>query len=668
MAETGNISIFLSLVISIYVVVASVIGVKTRNRSLIHSAENGAIAIFVLLIIATISLVVSLINLDFSLKFVALNTSTDLSPIYRFTALWAGQAGSLLLWSLVLSAYTFFVVIQYRNQDKQFIPYVIAILCAVSTFFLFLIAFIESPFEKLPFAANEGRGLNPILQNAYMAIHPVTLYIGYVGVTVPFAFAMGALLSGKLDNDWIKLSRKWALISWTFLSLGLLLGARWAYLELGWGGYWAWDPVENAAFMPWLTATAFVHSVMIQEKKGMLKKWTISLIIITFVLAIFGTFITRSGIISSVHSFAQSNIGPLFVAFLAIILLFSCSIFFYRSDNLKSENKFDSILSRESAFIFNNLLFLGAAFTVFLGTFFPILTEAIKGEKILVGSPYFNKVNVPIGLVLIFLMGIGPLISWRKASKKNFINNFLYPSILGILTVILLLIGGIKDFKAIASYSLCAFVLGTILFEFVKGTRVRYSRGENYLSAFIKLVSRNKRRYGGYIVHLGVVLIVVGITSSSVFVDVKEATLNPGEKFNVGAYSVRYDGINQYTSDAKYGTTANLTIFKNNKFVDTMHPEKNIYKYEGNREINQETEVALRSTFKDDLYIILSNFDDSGRVSFRALINPMVSWIWAGSLVLLLGATITVWPSYKLRMQESAIRYSFKEKGNIAKA
>lgn len=667
MAETGNISIFLSFVISIYAIIASVVGVKTRNRTLIHSASNGAIAIFALLIIATISLLVSLINLDFSLKFVALNTSTDLSPIYRFTALWAGQSGSLLLWSLVLAGYTFFVVKQYRNRDNHFIPYVIAILCAVSAFFLFLIAFIENPFEKLPYVPTEGRGLNPILQNAYMAIHPVTLYLGYVGVTVPFAFAMGALLSGKLNDDWIKLSRKWALISWAFLSIGLLLGARWAYLELGWGGYWAWDPVENAAFMPWLTATAFVHSVMIQEKKGMLKKWTISLIIITFMLSIFGTFITRSGIISSVHSFAQSNIGPLFLVFLSITLLFSSSVFFYRLKSLNSENKFDSILSRESAFIFNNLLFLGAAFTVFLGTFFPILTEAIKGEKILVGSSYFNKVNVPIGLVLIFLMGIGPLISWRKASKKNLINNFLYPSILGILTIVLLVILGIRDIKAIASYSLCSFVFGTILFEFIKGTKVRSSRGENYLLAFVKLVSRNKRRYGGYIVHLGVILIVIGITSSSVFVDVKEASLNPGEKFDVGAYTIKYDGINQYTSDAKYGTTANLTIYKNDKYAGTLHPEKNIYKYEGNREINQETEVALRSTFTDDLYIILSNFDQAGRASFRALINPMVSWIWAGSLVLILGAIVTVLPEHKLRAQESSVTYSFKDKGNLAK-
>ncbi|MFQ5788531.1 MAG: heme lyase CcmF/NrfE family subunit, partial [Thermodesulfobacteriota bacterium] len=424
MYETGSISVFLAFVISVYIVIASFVGAKTQKRDLIHSAENGALAVAILLIIATVSLLHALVNLDFSLKYVALNTSSDLPIIYRMTALWAGQAGSLLLWCLVLSIYSALVVIVNRRNSSQIMPYVLTTLSAVATFFIFLIAFVESPFEKLPFVAAEGRGLNPILQNAYMAIHPLTLYLGYVGVTIPFAFGIGALMSGRLDDEWIKNSRKWALIAWTFLSIGLLLGARWAYLELGWGGYWAWDPVENAAFMPWLACTAFLHSVMIQEKRGMLKRWNMILIILTFFLAIFGTFITRSGIISSVHSFAQSEIGPFFLGFIGFILLFSFGIFILRLDDLKSENRFDSFLSRESAFIFNNVLFLSAALTVFLGTIFPIISELIKGEKILVGPPYFNRVNVPIGLVLILLMGIGPLISWRKASRENFIRNF----------------------------------------------------------------------------------------------------------------------------------------------------------------------------------------------------------------------------------------------------
>lgn len=668
MVETGSISIFLAFIISIYVLIASIYGVKTRKWDFVRSAENAAIAVFFLLLIATIALVHSLINLDFSLKYVALNTSTDLATIYRFTSLWAGQAGSLLLWCLVLSIYTAIVVLQSRNKDRQLMPYVLATLATVSIFFIGLITFVENPFEKLPSIPEEGRGLNPILQNAYMAIHPLTLYFGYVGVTVPFAFGMGALLSGKLGDAWIKHSRIWALFAWTFLSIGLLLGARWAYLELGWGGYWAWDPVENAAFMPWLAATAFIHSVMIQEKKGMLKKWNMSLIIITFFLSIFGTFITRSGIISSVHSFAQSDIGPLFLGFIAFVLLFSFGMFLYRMKDLETENSFDSILSRESAFIFNNLLFLGAAFAVFLGTIFPILSEAVTGDKILVGPPYFNRVNVPIALVLIFLMGVGPLISWRKASFKNLLKNFFYPIVLGILTAVILIVLGMKDVVALISFALCAFVTGTVLTEFFRGTLVRAKRGENFLLAFIRLVSRNKRRYGGYIVHIGVVLIVIGVTASSVFVTEKQATLAAGETMELRDYELRFDGLRQYTTDAKNATIANLTLFENGKEIDTISPEKNIYKYEGNREINQETEVALRSTFKDDLYIILSSFNTDGTATIRVMINPLVNWIWAGGFVLLLGAIVTMWPSGKKRRQEAFIRYTVSDHDATIKA
>lgn len=665
MVETGSISIFLAFAVSVYTVIASVVGARYRNRDLVQSGEHAALAVCFLLIIATVSLLHSLLNLDFSLKYVAMNTSSDLLPIYRITSLWAGQAGSLLLWCLILSIYTAVVVIQNKRQSRQLMPYVIATLLAVSSFFIFLIAFVENPFERLPFVPLEGRGLNPILQNEYMVIHPLTLYLGYVGVTVPFAFGMGALLSGKLDDEWIRQSRKWALLAWTFLALGLLLGARWAYLELGWGGYWAWDPVENAAFMPWLVATAFVHSVMIQEQKGMLKKWNMILIIITFFLAIFGTFITRSGIISSVHSFAQSDIGPYFLGFIGFVLIFSFVIFVQRLGDLKSENQFDSILSRESAFMLNNLLFLGAAFTVFLGTIFPIISELIKGEKILVGPPYFNKVNVPIGLVLIFLMGVGPLISWRKASKENLVKNFSLPIILGVLTVIVLVLLGIKDTIALISFGLCSFVTTTVIFEYYRGIRIRNKRGENLPIALFNLVSRNSRRYGGYIVHLGVVLIVIGITASSVFVKQKEAVLAKGESMSIGNYNIRFDELKQYTTQAKQVTAAGITIFKGERRIGSMVPEKNIYNYEGNREINQETEVAILSSFRDDLYIILTDFEGS-KASFRVIINPMVSWIWAGGIVLLMGATIIMWPATRQKRKEISLSYAVGSKDRTA--
>ncbi len=660
MYQIGNVCVYFAFFLSLYTVASSLIGARYKHRDLVESGRNSAISIFILLIIVSLSLVYELINTNFNLRYVALNTSTDLPTIYRFTALWAGQAGSLLLWCLVLSFFSSIVVFVSNKRDLDYQPYVVVVLYTVLAFFLYLITFVENPFALLPFTPNEGRGLNPILQNGYMAIHPVTLYLGYVGLTIPFAFGMAALISGRLNDAWIRHSRRWTILAWTFLSVGLLLGARWAYLELGWGGYWAWDPVENAAFMPWLTATAFLHSVMIQERNGMLRKWNIILLIITFFLTLFGTFITRSGIISSVHSFAQSDIGPLFLGFISFVLIFSFGIFLYRRKELESEENFDSIISRESAFIFNNLLFLGAAFTVFLGTIFPIISEAVTGEKILVGPPFFNKVNVPIGLVLIFLMGVGPLISWRKATPENLKKNFLVPLIVGLIVGTVLFALKIRDITALLSFSFCGFVVATVVTEFYKGVSVRSSRGENIFVSLTTMISRNNRRYGGYIVHLGVVLIVIGITASSTFNSEVQATLNTGESFAVGEYELTFVKLETYTNDAKNGTKAVLLLSTGGKTIDTVYPEKNIYRYEGNREINKETEVSLRSTYKDDLYIILSNVNSNTNATFRAIINPMVSWIWAGGFVVLFGALITMMPKFSKRRVPSTENMGFK--------
>jgi len=660
MYQIGNVCVYFAFFLSLYTVASSLIGARYKHRDLVESGRNSAISIFILLIIVSLSLVYELINTNFNLRYVALNTSTDLPTIYRFTALWAGQAGSLLLWCLVLSFFSSIVVFFSNKRDLDYQPYVVVVLYTVLAFFLYLITFVENPFALLPFTPNEGRGLNPILQNGYMAIHPVTLYLGYVGLTIPFAFGMAALISGRLSDAWIRHSRRWTILAWTFLSVGLLLGARWAYLELGWGGYWAWDPVENAAFMPWLTATAFLHSVMIQERNGMLRKWNIILLIITFFLTLFGTFITRSGIISSVHSFAQSDIGPLFLGFISFVLIFSFGMFLYRRKELESEENFDSIISRESAFIFNNLLFLGAAFTVFLGTIFPIISEAVTGEKILVGPPFFNKVNVPIGLVLIFLMGVGPLISWRKATPENLKKNFMIPLIVGLIVGTVLFALKIRDITALLSFSFCGFVVGTVVTEFYKGVSVRSSRGENIFVSLTTMISRNNRRYGGYIVHLGVVLIVIGITASSTFNSEVQATLNTGESFAVGEYELTFVKLETYTNDAKNGTKAVLLLSTGGKTIDTVYPEKNIYRYEGNREINRETEVSLRSTYKDDLYIILSNVNSNTNATFRAIINPMVSWIWAGGFVVLFGALITMMPKFSKRRVPSTENMGFK--------
>jgi len=648
MAEIGNISVFFAFFLAFYVIISSFLAGKYRNEKLFRSSENAILSIAILLIIAAVCLLHELLTLNFNLKYVALNTSTDLPVVYRITSLWAGQAGSLLLWCLLLSIYFALTTVTDRYKDLEYKPYVNMTIAVVALFFIFLISFIENPFDKLSFTPQEGRGLNPILQNAYMAIHPLCLYFGYVGVTIPFAYGMGALLSGKTDYNWIKQSRSWFIIAWTFLSVGLLLGARWAYLELGWGGYWAWDPVENAAFMPWLTGTAFLHSVMIQERKGMLKKWNMILLITTFFLAIFGTFLTRSGIVNSVHSFAQSNIGPLFMGFISFILLFSFGIMLYRSKSLESENSFDSILSRESAFIFNNLLFLAAAFAVLIGTVFPIISEAVSGEKILVGEPFFNKVNVPIGLVLILLMGVGPLISWRKSSWKTMRKNFTVPVILSVIFGIFIVFAGITETVAVISYVACFFVTSTVVIEYYRGISVRRDKGDNFITALTTLISRNKSRYGGYIIHIGIVLIVIGITSSSVFSHQTELVVNKGESFTIGKYKMVYTGLNSYVTDAKNATVADLKLYTNDKYSGEMKPEKNIYKYQGNREINQETEVALRSTLIDDLYVILTDFNtDTGSASLRVIVNPMITWIWAGGLVLLFGALVIILPKRK---------------------
>jgi len=655
---TGHVSIVLAFALALYSIVVSIYGARSGRREYIDSARNATGVLFFLITVASFSLLVSLWRLDFSLKYVAANTSLDLPHIYRVTALWAGQAGSLLLWSWILSGYMALLAWRSRSYNSPIIAYAIAVLSAVMAFFLYLNGFVEDPFERLPFTPVNGRGMNPLLQNIYMAIHPLSLYLGYVGVAVPYALAMGALLSRRLDDEWIRLARRWMLAAWFFLALGLLLGARWAYLELGWGGYWAWDPVENAAFMPWLTATAFIHSVMIQEKKGMLKKWNMTLVIVTFFLALFGTFITRSGIISSVHSFAQSDIGPYFLSLLAAVLLFSFYWVARRMDDLATENTYESFVSRESAFLVNNLLFLGAAFAVFLGTVFPIISEVVSGDKILVGPPYFNRVTVPIGLVMILLMGVGPLVSWRKSTPSNLVRNFLVPTVVGGVTVAVLVALGVRGVSALASFGLCAFVFVTIVVEFWRGLRVRLRRGEGAVTALMRLVSKNKRRYGGYIVHLGIVLIVVGVTASSTFSTRREVLLRRGESVTLGGYTLTYLDLERRSTAHKNSTIATLAVEKGGKRLGVLRPESNLFNYQGNRAINKETEVALRSTFRDDLYVILTRADLDGGATFVVLLNPMVSWIWAGGLVVVLGAVITMMPSVLDRRREVAVRYS----------
>lgn len=643
MIEIGQVSLSIAFVLSLYSVAASVIGVKNRLGQFLESSHRAVYAALVVLSVAMALLLHALITKNFAIRYVAENVSNSLSAFYSISALWAGQAGSLLLWAWLLALFGAIVILQNRNKKQHLLPYINATLSGILFFFMFLLVFLSNPFERMGFTPAEGHGLNPLLQNPGMMFHPPTLYLGYVGFAVPFAFAIAALLTRNLDSEWIKSTRRWTLFAWLFLTLGNLFGANWAYVELGWGGYWAWDPVENASFMPWLTGTAFLHSVMIQERKSMLKIWNVSLIIITFLLTILGTFITRSGIISSVHSFGESNMGPVFLAFLAALILFSLYLIYTRQEDLRSRYKLDSFLSRESSFLFNNLILVGATFAILWGTLFPMISEAVRGVKITVGPPFFNTVNIPIGIALILLTGLCPLISWRKATANNLLRNFLIPGGVFAVTLAALLIAGVSSIYTLLSFSLSAFVLATILLEYIRGTiaRVRYY-GENALVAFKNLNMKYRRRYGGYIVHIGMILIFIGITGSAFNVE-KTQLLKKGERMTIKNYQLTFQGMDEFDTQSARVMNAAIKVKRDGKNMGIVTPAKH---YHFLQKQNM-TEVAILSSLKEDLYLILGGMDQNGSVQIKAKINPLVSWIWWGGYVLIAGTLFAMWPSRK---------------------
>lgn len=658
MSTLGSFSLLLAFILSVYAVLAFLLGVKVKSSKWIESGQNTVFAITGLLTLAVLVLIYAFIVHNFQIQYVAEHSSKSLPIIYRLSAFWAGQEGSLLLWGWLLAVFASLVLFQNRRRNRELVPYVLAIMMGISLFFLALLVFVDRPFQELAFFPADGRGLNPLLQNPGMILHPPTTYLGYVGFTVPFAFAIAALLTGRLGDIWIKSTRRWTLFSWFFLGIGNLLGAQWAYVELGWGGYWAWDPVENASLLPWLVATAYLHSVMIQERRGMLKVWNMVLIILTFTLTLFGTFLVRSGILSSVHSFAVSPLmGGLFLSFIAVVLIFSFILLVNRLALLKSENELDSLLSRESTFLFNNLILLGAAFAIFWGTIFPLISEAVRGVKITVGPPFYNQIMVPIGLVLLLLTGICPLISWRKASGKNLRRNFLYPLIIAAIGGIVILAWGVRHPYALISYILSIFVAATIIIEFVRGSKARRKmRREGYLKSFFNLTRGNKRRYGGYIIHIGIVLLFVGITGSSAFKVEKVETLAKGESLTIKNYQLKYEDFSSYPTESKQVTTVTLSVYREGKKVATLRPAKNLFR-------NQEqptTEVAIRSTLREDLYVILAEYDQDGRVTLKVLINPLVMWMWIGGFVLSGGAIIVMWPD-KREKQRLAFSYVRQE-------
>jgi len=658
MNEIGYAALLLAFVSTGYGTVASIVGARTGRWEYVKSAERAVYAYCASVSVAGFALFYALLSSDFSNEYVYQYTSLDLSWFYKASAFWAGNSGSMLLWLLILGIFGAIVIRQNRTKNRELIPYVISIISFIGFFFALLMLTSEgsNPFAEIPvsFVPENGAGLNPMLENPGMVVHPVTLYLGYVGFAIPFAFAMGALVTKRLGDTWIRSTRRWTLIAWFFLSIGNLVGAWWAYVTLGWGGYWAWDPVENASFMPWLVGTAFLHSVMIQEKKDMLKVWNMVLIIMTFVLTIFGTFLTRSGIISSVHSFGQGSLGPYFLAFIGLTLVLSLNLLFSRLDHLKSRNELDSFISRESSFLLNNLILVGMAFTVLWGVLFPILSEAVTGDKITVGPPFFDQVMAPIGLVLMFLVGICPLIAWRRATLANLGKNFMYPGSVALATLVVLLAMGMRHVYALISFTLVAFVLATIILEFARGTWVRRQMsGQNLLSALASLTWRNKRRYGGYTVHLGIVLILVGVTGSYAFKQEVQETLTPGDTVAVGEYELTYQDFSTYDTSEKRVGTAEFSLTEDGQPLGVVRPVREFYFLKD----QPWTRVDRHSTLSRDVYVSLLQYSGEGEeIKVQVDINPLINWLWIGGFVVALGALIAMWPDSR-EQRRLAARY-----------
>jgi cytochrome c-type biogenesis protein CcmF len=648
MNQLGSIGLIAGFAFALYGLVAGAVGGKLRSLRVTRSAERAVLAFAVMITVAVAALEYLILTDDFHCAYVASHSNRDLPLYYKIPVLWAGQEGSLLFWTWLLSLYSALVVWLNRKKNRQLMPYVVAVLMGTGVFFSLVTLLAANPFSELSLANGaafrppDGNGLNPALQYPSMVIHPPMLYLGYVGMVVPYAFAMAALLTRQLGDHWIRATRRWTIVPWMFLGFGICLGGHWAYDVLGWGGYWAWDPVENASLLPWLAGTAFLHSVMVQEKRGMLKVWNIALVMTTFFLSIFGTFLTRSGIVSSVHAFAQSSIGPYFAIFLAIIVFFSLTLLFLRLDVLKSENRLDSVISRESGFLFNNWVLMAAVFAVLWGTVFPIISKAVENQTVTVGAPFYNKTTVPMGLLLLFLTGAGPLLAWRKTSFQSLKRNFAVPLAAAGVVGITLFLAGIRNLYAWMSLFLSAFVATCVLSEFYRGARTRqkFCR-ESFIRALYNLTMRNTRRYGGYIVHLGLVLLFVGF-SGLAFKSEGKALMQEGDLLRVKNYLLRCESLTSGDTPNYTYLRASLSVLKDGRALGTVEPERRFYK------ASQQpiTHVALRSSLAEDLYTVLAGQDpESGKAVIQVFVNPLVAWVWLGGIVMLLGTLLVLVPS-----------------------
>jgi cytochrome c-type biogenesis protein CcmF len=644
-ADFGFAAVLIAFLSAIYAAVVSVIGVRHKNERLIASARNALVATLPLLFLASGLLVTLLVQGDFSVNYVWQVSSREMPTYLKVTALWGGQAGGLLFWNLLLAAFTAAAMLRKWDDQRQLMPYAILVASMTQIFFIALVAFVENPFARIPgMVPADGNGLNPLLRHPGMIIHPPMLYLGFTGFTIPYVFAMAALISGKLDDAWIRTTRRWTLVAWLFLSLGLILGGRWAYDVLGWGGYWAWDPVENASFIPWLAGTAFLHSVIIQEKRNMFKGWNMFLVIATYLLVILGTFIVRSGVISSVHSFAQSGIGPLFFGFLGLMIIFSVYWVVRRWDELSTDNHLESLLSREAAFLFNNFVFLAILVATLWGTLYPIISELFTNEKVTVGPPFYNAVNGPLFVILLLLMGVAPLTMWYRSSAQRIGMALRWPALAALVITGALVAFGVTSWAALLGFWVVSFSFILTAIEFVKGVRARMKRGEGPWSAFSNLMARNRRRYGGYWIHIGVLVMAFGIIGSYFFQQETQIRLGLGDSVALGSYEMTFNGVTQYPGpDDLLIKEADLSITDNGRSVGTLTPRTELYTRTG----QPMTIPSLRSTIEEDFYVIMVNWEtvSASEATFRIFLNPLINWVWAGGLIFVLGTLIAAWPS-----------------------
>jgi cytochrome c-type biogenesis protein CcmF len=644
MAALGSFLLLAAFVISAYAASISVAGARRRSRGMVESGIGAFYLVAAIMTVASGVIIHAFVVGDYSIKYVQRYSDAVQPLFYKITSYWGGLDGSIMFWVFMLSLFGSAAVYLNRERHRELMPYVVATISVVQMFFLFLMIIHNNPFSTfLTESPTDGRGLNPLLQNFYMVIHPPMLYLGFVGLTIPFAFGMAALITGHLDDSWLRAVRRWTMFAWLALTIGLGLGMIWAYEELGWGGYWAWDPVENAGALPWFTATAFLHSVMVQERRGMLRVWNVSLVILTFFLTIFGTFMTRSGIVQSVHAFGEDpELARMFTVFMITILAVSFGFVFYRLPLLRSRNELDSWASREAAFLVNNWILLFAALFILFATMFPTIAEAVTGERITVGPPFFNKWMLPVGLILLALTGVGPLLAWRKSTLINLRNQFLWPVLSALLVSGAMVALGVRVWTSGICWALCVFVTASIAQEFWRGARVRQGNtGTDLFTAMIGLVGRNKRRYGGYIIHVGIVLIFLGFAGEG-FKQKETLLLKPGQQTTVGDFTVRLDAVKVSDDGQKQMVTAHTTVIRDGKEIDRMYPAKWFFR---KHEDQPTTEVAIRRSFAEDLYLVLAAFElDQQGASMEIVVNPLVNWIWVGFGIMALGTGIALLP------------------------